>query len=109
MKHTALAAAAISLAIITPAKAEPSTGLKLAAAAFFVQENCPGLKPNLELFGVAIRALGEDPEDYSNRRSATQAFLIAQGYARTKSKSCREAWDLFGDNGTAMPGLVERD
>jgi len=104
-----LVAAALAAALITPAAAQSGDPERVLGTAYFVQEHCPNMEPDIEMFAAAMLLMGADLDAIKSnpakiRKAVTWAAqLKAQGRA-----ACNTIWELFGPNGSQIEGLVRR-
>lgn len=133
MKHLAIAAA-ILLALPfaaaaqepTAKPAEPSAGatapkapqtaqerqeanaVKLAGLVRFVGESCKEAQPDYERFKSVVAAMGVDLDAISKGELLMRSMGYTEAYRKNVDESCRKAQEMFGEKGTAIPGLVLR-
>lgn len=128
MKHFAIAAAmlfALPLAVMaeegvpeaaaTAPKApqtaqdrKEANAAKLAGLVRFVGESCKEARPDYERFKSVVAAMGVDLDAISKGELLMRSMGYTEAYRKNVDESCRKAQEMFGEKGTAIPGLVLR-
>jgi hypothetical protein len=105
--------ATVALACLTlPARADEKLDLavRLIAASAFVKDYCAGMKPNLLLVNAAVNKLGVDIDRLKkNSGKMMQGEMIIGALANDTKSNCKAMWGMFGDDGTVIAGIVEKE
>ncbi|MCJ2035648.1 hypothetical protein [Methylobacterium sp. J-068] len=78
---------------------------KLAGLAGFVNMSCPEIQTEKDRFRTAIEALRINPADLEHGKMRLSAESYIMAYQKDVPASCRQAGELFGRNGSVIPGL----
>ncbi len=81
---------------------------KLAGLVRFVGESCKDTQPDYERFKAVVAAMGVDLDSISKGELLMRSMGYTEAYRKNVDESCRKAVELFGERGSAIPGLVVR-
>jgi hypothetical protein len=107
-----LIAALAATALTTTARADEKLdmAIKLLAAGTFVDNYCSGMSPNVMLLNAAVEKLGVNVERLKkNTGKLVQGQLYVEVLKKDTKLGCKTMWELFGDEGTSLPGIIEKD
>ncbi|GMA76773.1 hypothetical protein GCM10025880_31900 [Methylorubrum aminovorans] len=82
--------------------------MKLAGLVRFVGESCKEAQPDYERFKSVVAAMGVDLDAISKGELLMRSMGYTEAYRKNVDESCRKAQEMFGERGTAIPGLVLR-
>ncbi|TXM69672.1 hypothetical protein [Methylobacterium sp. WL120] len=111
MIRIALASLALTAALMGPARADTNEryATALVATGIFVDDVCPGTSVDRAMMKAALTKLVPDTEAFINNRArGVQAALLIEVFKQNVTKSCADAWEMFGSDGTTIPGLLKR-
>lgn len=92
----------------TAQERQAANAAKLAGLVRFVGESCKDAKPDYERFKAVVAAMGVDIDAISKGELLMRSMGYTEAYRKNVDESCRKAVELFGEKGTAIPGLVLR-
>lgn len=111
MKALMLSTALLAATMATPVKAESSKedlAIRLVAMAAFVDTSCAGISPDYQMLNVSLEAIGVDIDVLKkNRARMMQGELIIRSFAKAVKTNCTQAVEMFGSNGTILPGIIK--
>ncbi len=81
---------------------------KLAGMIRFVATSCQEAEPDYDRFKAAIAAMRVDIKDLESGPLMATSLGYSQAYQKEPEASCKRAFQLFGENGTAIPDLIAR-
>jgi len=104
----ALVFAGSILSPIVPALAQGTkpTAADIIGLSHFVDHHCKGYKTNQAVVMVVLKAAGETERSLMRPEIINRSRVLSNNFARDTAKSCRLAWNAFGDNGVIFPGMV---
>ena len=123
MRHVLLAGAVLfALPLAAAAQGAPEAGgpadpvkerqeanaAKLAGLVRFVDESCAEAKPDYQRFKAVVAAMGVDLDALAQGALLMRSLGYTEAYRKDVEASCRRAVEMFGEKGTAVPGLVVR-
>lgn len=86
-----------------------NSAAKLAGMINFVTYFCPEAKPNYPRFKQVIAAMGVDLKELEQGGSlVVKSMSYTEAYRKETEESCKRAFQLFGETGTTVPGLIAR-
>ncbi|MEH3117356.1 MAG: hypothetical protein PGN25_07045 [Methylorubrum populi] len=91
-----------------PRTPQDQQAAKLAGLVRFVGESCKEARPDYERFKAVVAAMGVDLDAISKGELLMRSMSYTEAYRKDVEGSCRKAVELFGEKGTAIPGLVLR-
>jgi hypothetical protein len=108
MKRILIAGLAAA-SLIAPARAmDPAeAGIKLVIAVGFAQKSCPNLEPNLVMLKGALDVLGVDQDDLTTPARLMQGAVVMKVFQANRANACIALKNLFGPNGSDIPGIFE--
>nr|WP_210329155.1 hypothetical protein [Methylorubrum zatmanii] len=92
----------------TAEERQKASAVKLAGLVRFVGESCKEVQPDYERFKAVVAAMGVDLDAISKGELLMRSMSYTEVYRKDVEASCRKAVELFGEKGTAIPGLVLR-
>lgn len=100
--HGLPAAAQGPMPELTPTQTQAA---KLAGLAGFVNLSCPEIRTEKDRFRAAIEAMRINPADLEQGALRLSAESYIMAYQKDVPASCRQAGELFGQNGRLIPGV----
>ena len=91
-----------------PAERQRNSAAKLAGMIRFVAVDCPDAEPDYERFKAIISRMGVDIKDLENGPLMVQSLGYSQAYHKDQAAGCQKAFELFGEGGKMIPGLIAR-
>ena len=92
----------------TAQERQEANAAKLAGLVRFVGESCKEAQPDYERFKSVVAAMGVDLDAISKGALLMRSMSYTAAYRKNVDESCRRAQEMFGEKGTAIPGLVLR-
>lgn len=94
------------LAAISAARAELPSDVRLFAIAYFVENECVGMKVDKDALNTVLNGVGFQTSRLDERRfqDAVQATLVT--LSKDVKQSCSIAWKRFGPDGTTVQGII---
>ncbi|CAO4155957.1 hypothetical protein [Methylorubrum aminovorans] len=92
----------------TAQERQQANAVKLAGLVRFVGESCKEAQPDYERFKSVVAAMGVDLDAISKGELLMRSMGYTEAYRKNVDESCRKAQEMFGERGTAIPGLVLR-
>ncbi|WP_438345816.1 hypothetical protein [Methylorubrum populi] len=92
----------------TAQERQEANAAKLAGLVRFVGESCKEARPDYERFKSVVAAMGVDLDAISKGELLMRSMGYTEAYRKNVDESCRKAQEMFGEKGTAIPGLVLR-
>lgn len=108
MKRLLIAAAL--LAASTTAQAQVTIGTRILAMGGYVDNKCSQYVTDKEAFLEAFEILGESVEELQSEKVLRQgSILIGQLLKMGPPREvCDQFWEMYGDKGSDIPGLLKR-
>ncbi|GJE07188.1 MULTISPECIES: hypothetical protein [Methylobacterium] len=79
---------------------------KIAGLVGFVNVSCDALKGDTDRFKAVVSGMGVDPKDLESGELLLRARSYLEAYRKDVPANCKRAADLFGKDGSVVPGLV---
>lgn len=92
----------------SPQERQQANAAKLAGLVRFVGESCKEAQPDYERFKAVVAAMGVELDALSKGELLMRSMGYTEAYRKDVETSCRKAVELFGEKGSAIPGLVLR-
>lgn len=112
MKRTLIALALMASAAPATAQSfnKDDLAIRLVAVTAFVDKNCIGMSPNFTMLGVMLAGIDVDIDALKKRKGyMMKGEVIIRALSKDVKGNCKEAWAMFGENGTQIPGIIEKD